>query len=255
MSINSSTDGTFVPRNIRRFPSELQHVPSRDAGQAAAVGRRQNYAEVVAAVEDTNGRTSAASVPAAMPAAPGSKPFSLWEREGFGFSDLVDMINPLHHIPVVATVYRNLSGDQIGAAPRVVGGAIWGRIGGFVGGLVNAAVEWWTGKDIGDHVYAAVFGDPKKNEGTAVAQKVAPIPDAVTAPVATAGAPASSERIMNSADAPFDVHSKSREIISTAPRHDMWANLASPAYVARTSYERHRRQGEPGESLGIRLPV
>ena len=123
-------------------------------------------------------------------------PFSLWEKEGFGFGDFIDIINPLHHIPIVATIYRNLSGDQIGAAPRVIGGALWGRIGGFVTGAVNAVVEWWSGKDIGDHIYAAVFGDPKKVDGgTAVAQKNAPTSGAAPSSVATrkAAAPQSAE--------------------------------------------------------------
>jgi len=64
------------------------------------------------------------------------------------------MINPLQHLPIVATFYRNMTGDRIGMVPRVVGGALWGRLGGFVSGLLNAAVEWFTGKDMGDHVYA-----------------------------------------------------------------------------------------------------
>jgi hypothetical protein len=47
-----------------------------------------------------------------------------------------------------------MTGDRLGMAPRVIGGALWGRIGGFVAGLVNSVVEWFTGKDIGDHIYA-----------------------------------------------------------------------------------------------------
>ena len=36
------------------------------------------------------------------------------DEDGFGFADLIDIINPLHHIPVVNVIYRNLSGDAIG---------------------------------------------------------------------------------------------------------------------------------------------
>jgi hypothetical protein len=82
------------------------------------------------------------------------KRVSLWKRGDFGLGDLLNVINPLQHIPIVATIYRNMSGDQMGIVPRVVGGALWGRIGGFVSGAVNAVVEWFTGKDIGDHIYA-----------------------------------------------------------------------------------------------------
>ncbi|MSP41377.1 MAG: hypothetical protein EXR70_23060 [Deltaproteobacteria bacterium] len=87
------------------------------------------------------------------------KPFSLWEKPDFSFGDFLDIINPLQHIPIVSTIYRNLSGDQIGAVPRVIGGALWGRLGGLVTGVINSVVEWFTGKDIGDHIYSAIWGD------------------------------------------------------------------------------------------------
>lgn len=83
-----------------------------------------------------------------------AKPVSYWENGDFGFGDFLDTINPLQHLPIVATLYRNMTGDRIGMVPRVVGGALWGRIGGFVSGLLNAVVERFTGKDLGDHVYA-----------------------------------------------------------------------------------------------------
>ena len=71
----------------------------------------------------------------------------------------------------MATFYRNWTGDQIGMAPRVIGGALWGRIGGMVSGIVNSLVEAFTGKDVGNHIYAAIFGEPEiKAETTAVAQ-------------------------------------------------------------------------------------
>jgi hypothetical protein len=122
-------------------------------GQAAlAASPTSSFADVAARIaeeEDSSGvvaeRTGEKKT---------EKSFSLWENGDFGFGDLVDIINPLQHLPIVATIYRNLSGDRIGALPRVVGGALWGRIGGFVTGAVNAVVEWFTGKDIGDHIYA-----------------------------------------------------------------------------------------------------
>src|SRR4030067_1135336 len=62
-----------------------------------------------------------------------------------------------------------------GRAPRVIGGALWGRIGGFVSGIVNAVVSWFTGKDVGDHIYAALFGKPgESGDGTAVARAANP---------------------------------------------------------------------------------
>lgn len=88
-----------------------------------------------------------------------SKPSSVWEKESFSFRDFIDMINPLQHLPVISTIYRKLSGDEIGDAPRVVGGAIFGGfLGSLVTGVVSALANVFssrtTGKDLGDHVMA-----------------------------------------------------------------------------------------------------
>lgn len=70
--------------------------------------------------------------------------------KGFSFWDLVDIINPLQHIPVVNTIYRELTGDQIGAVARIAGGAIFGGpIGAALGG-VNAIAAQETGQDLGE---------------------------------------------------------------------------------------------------------
>ena len=156
-------------------------------------------------------------------------------------------------------IYRNLSGDQIGAAPRVIGGALWGRIGGFVAGAVNAVVEWWSGKDIGDHIYAAVFGDPKKVEGgTAVAQKNAPTSGTAPSSVATrkAAAPQSAESASAaSVESPPAAAPENDAVGPAALLSEPSPILAPPARAALTSYEKNRDRGEPDESLGIRLPA
>jgi hypothetical protein len=36
------------------------------------------------------------------------KNFGLWENSKMGFGDFVDIINPLQHIPIIATIYRRL---------------------------------------------------------------------------------------------------------------------------------------------------
>ncbi len=139
---------------------------SRSETQAPSDARRRAgsatspYSRVMDEVGAGDGKERSA------PAAKTEKPFSLWEKSDFSFGDFLDIINPLQHIPIVATIYRNLSGDQIGAVPRVIGGALWGRLGGFVAGVINSVVEWFTGKDIGDHIYTAIWG----NSPNAVAQ-------------------------------------------------------------------------------------
>ena len=138
------------------------------------VAKGQSYARVAA-------KLGAANAPGPMAQTPSTnvaKDFSLWQDSAFGFGDLIDIVNPLQHVPIVATIYRNLTGDQIGMAPRMIGGALWGRIGGFISGVVNSVVEFFTGKDIGDHIYAKIWSAPdtsvKQNVATKSAdQKVA----------------------------------------------------------------------------------
>jgi hypothetical protein len=104
------------------------------------------------------------------------------------FHHLLDVINPLQHIPVVSTVYRELSGDEIGAVPRVAGGTLFFGPLGTLSALANIAVEEQTGQDIGEHVMAWFDDEPE----AATVADVAPFTDAdvSTAPTAAAFAPA-----------------------------------------------------------------
>lgn len=84
---------------------------------------------------------------------------ALFGADGFTFGDLLDVINPLQHIPIVSTIYRQITGDEIDAGPRVAGDGLFGGIVGLVSGLINVAVEHETGKDVGGHVMALFDGD------------------------------------------------------------------------------------------------
>ncbi|MEK9660974.1 MAG: hypothetical protein VW644_04435, partial [Alphaproteobacteria bacterium] len=64
---------------------------------------------------------------------------------------VLDIVNPLQHLPVVSTLYRSITGDEIGAPARVIGGALFGGPLGAAGAVVNLAVEDATGRDIGEH--------------------------------------------------------------------------------------------------------
>lgn len=85
----------------------------------------------------------------------------LFGEDGFDFYDVLDVINPLQHIPVVSTLYRALTGDTIAAGPRMAGGALFGGVFGLMSAAVNAAIEEQTGHDIGEHVQMALLGGPE----------------------------------------------------------------------------------------------
>lgn len=81
-----------------------------------------------------------------------------YNPEEFTAGDLVDMVNPLHHIPVVGGLYRDLTGDEIKPISQIVGGAVFGGPIGAASGVVNVALEAETGEDMTGHAINAVFG-------------------------------------------------------------------------------------------------
>lgn len=87
-------------------------------------------------------------------------------QDGGGFiafiKTVIDIINPLQHIPVISTMYRHITGDEISPVARIAGGALFGGPVGLAAGVVNAAVENSTGKDIGENMLAMMSGDDKK---------------------------------------------------------------------------------------------
>ncbi len=97
----------------------------------------------------------------------------IFGEDGVGFDDFLDVINPLHHIPVVGTIYRAITGDTIASGPRVMGGALFGGVIGFAAALVNAIVDEATGSDIGDKALALFTGDDAGGSTTKVASAAA----------------------------------------------------------------------------------
>ncbi len=57
---------------------------------------------------------------------PGGIVRKLFGDDGMSFKDVLDLVNPLQHIPVVGYVYRKLTGDELAPAVRVAGGALFG---------------------------------------------------------------------------------------------------------------------------------
>ena len=81
----------------------------------------------------------------------GFQPFG---EDGLTFLDLIDIINPLQHIPGIATLYRNWSGDTIDPVSRIAGSTIYfGPIGAAVA-AANIAIKESTGRDVGEHLMA-----------------------------------------------------------------------------------------------------
>lgn len=77
------------------------------------------------------------------------------------FRDMLDSINPLQHLPVVGSIYRKATGDEISPVARVIGGAIFGGPIGGAFAIADVALEAQTGKSVEDRVMALVSNNPE----------------------------------------------------------------------------------------------
>jgi hypothetical protein len=100
---------------------------------------------------------------------------SFWGNDGFGFDDLIDIVNPLQHIPVVSSIYRELTGDEISDGARIAGGAILGGIGGAMVSIANTVIEGETGKDIGENILALFESDEPTNASKLATNREVPV--------------------------------------------------------------------------------
>jgi len=99
---------------------------------------------------------NAAVAPAAQPAA----------KHDFSFHDFLDIINPLQHLPVVGTIYRAITGDQIKTPEKIAGDAIYGGALGALSSVADAIYQQSTGRSFGDTILGWFTG----HHAAAVAQ-------------------------------------------------------------------------------------
>jgi len=83
------------------------------------------------------------------------------------FGDVLDIINPLHHIPLIGGIYRAITGDVIAPAARMVGGSIYGGVIGLVAAALNVTAEETTGQDVGGHAIALFRDDDPRSPNLA----------------------------------------------------------------------------------------
>jgi hypothetical protein len=105
-------------------------------------------------------------------------------NSGFSFSDLLDIVNPLQHIPIVSTLYRAITGDQIKTFPKIAGDTLFGGITGFVSSVADTIFEKITGKNFGDTALALVE-DAFSSPSTGVASVASPATTLAAASPAT----------------------------------------------------------------------
>jgi len=107
------------------------------------------------------------------------------------FEDVLDAINPLQHVPVLSSIYRAISGEEIHPVSRIAGDALYGGILGLasagialigaIGDEIIAANN--EGQNSAETMLASLFETPKEN--TASEQSLARNTDTTpnTAPI------------------------------------------------------------------------
>jgi hypothetical protein len=63
-------------------------------------------------------------------------------EDGYSFGDVIDMINPLQHLPVIGMIYRKITGDTIKPISNIIGGTIFGGPVGAVSSTPKMRLHW-----------------------------------------------------------------------------------------------------------------
>jgi len=113
-------------------------MPAHDFGIQAL----QHRAALQAAAAPANPAQTAAS---ATGAANGGASF---------FDELLDIVNPLQHLPLIGTAYRALTGDKLDGFAKVAGDALYGGVWGAASAAADVAFEAVTGKSAEQTVLA-----------------------------------------------------------------------------------------------------
>lgn len=89
------------------------------------------------------------------------------QDESFGFWDFVDLINPLQHLPLIGTLYREATGDSIKPEVQVAGSILLGVATGSVvlsaaSAVASALLEQENGKEPTLMLAEALWGEEEE---------------------------------------------------------------------------------------------
>jgi hypothetical protein len=93
------------------------------------------------------------------------KPLITTGADGKSFFDnLLDIVNPLEHLPVVSTIYSTITGDKPGDVEKIAGDTLYGGVIGLASSVADVAFEKITGKSFGDTMLSMVGLDGKDGD-------------------------------------------------------------------------------------------
>jgi len=89
----------------------------------------------------------------------------------FDFNDVLDVINPLQHIPIVSNLYKEQTNDEISNQAKSVGDVLYGMLTGGIYGafsaIGNSVLKQETTKDLSEHLMAFVAEENTQKNTTA----------------------------------------------------------------------------------------
>lgn len=104
------------------------------------------------------------------------------KEEGMSFWDVLDVVNPLQHIPIVNKIYQAVTGDTIKTPAKLAGSALFFGPIGLAAAAADAVVEKETGKDTVDNVTGWLGIGSKGGESAPASPAGEDDPLTVTAP-------------------------------------------------------------------------
>jgi hypothetical protein len=98
------------------------------------------------------------------------------------FEHVLDVVNPLQHLPIIGTIYRAITGDKMGPVEKIAGDTLYGGMWGAIASIADVAFESITGKSFEDTALSLFKGDGKAKT-TKIAQ--APVTTSSSLPTPT----------------------------------------------------------------------
>lgn len=192
------------------------------------------YHTMVMSPGPAGGKTPGASMPATDSTGQPAE-----QHESF-FHHLLDVVNPLQHLPIIGTIYRAITGERLDPVEKIAGDTLYGGLWGAVASVADVAFEGLTGKSFEDTAIALFKSDDKTR--VASAKVAAPaIAANVSRPSAQLPALPSSSVVAAGSDLPngFDV---------TALTNALSAKGVDSDTASRALYAYRR-------SMGVNAPV
>jgi len=84
---------------------------------------------------------------------------AFFSEGGLTFGDVLDMVNPLQHLPIIGPIYRELTGDTLSPGARLIGGTLFGGPLGLMASAAELGIQDEFGRDPGGMLIAAVKGE------------------------------------------------------------------------------------------------